>query len=142
MGQVTAQPQPVVLRPGDTVCASNRLQEGGCAVRFLVEHNGHIAPAFAVRHAGRTFAYLNRCAHKLVELDWQEGEIFDAEHRYPGAAIGAMDFLVCATHGALYDPASGVCVGGPCRGAALTAIPVREADGAVWLAGTPASVVK
>lgn len=132
MGQVMAQPQPVVLHPGDKICVSNQLQEGGCGVRFLVEHNGHFGPAFVVRHTGRVFAYLNRCAHKLVELDWQEGEFFDAEHRY----------LVCATHGALYDPASGVCVGGPCRGAALAAVPVREADGAVWLAGTPAAVVK
>jgi nitrite reductase/ring-hydroxylating ferredoxin subunit len=132
MGQVTAPPQPAVLRPGYTVCASNQLQEGGCAVRFQVEHNAHIAPAFAMRHAGRVFAYLNRCAHKLVELDWQQGEFFDAARRY----------LVCATHGALYDPASGVCVDGPCRGAALTAVPVRETDGAVWLAGAPVAVVK
>jgi nitrite reductase/ring-hydroxylating ferredoxin subunit len=101
-------------------------------VRFLVEHNGRVEPAFAVRHAGGVAAYLNRCAHKLVELDWQEGEFFDAERRY----------LVCATHGALYDPASGVCAGGPCRGATLTAIPVREASGSVWLAETPAAVVK
>ncbi|HWR87719.1 MAG TPA: Rieske (2Fe-2S) protein [Acidiferrobacterales bacterium] len=132
MGQVTAQPQLAALRSGDKVCASNELQEGGRGVHFLVEHNGHIGPAFAVRHAERVVAYLNRCAHKLVELDWQEGEFFDAEHRY----------LVCATHGALYDPASGFCVAGPCRGATLTVVPVREADGAVWLAGTPVAVVK
>jgi len=129
---VTAQPQLAALRPGDKVCASNELQEGGRGVRFLVGYNGRVDPAFAVRHAGRVVAYLNRCAHKLVELDWQEGEFFDAEHRY----------LVCATHGAMYDPASGVCVDGPCRGAVLTAVPVRETDGAVWLAGTPAAVVK
>lgn len=124
MGQMNPQPPSIVLQPGDYVCASNQLLEGGCGVRFLVEHCGHIGPAFAVRHAGCTVAYLNRCAHKLVELDWQEGEFFDAEHRY----------LVCTTHGALYDPASGVCVGGPCRGAALTAIPVHEVNGAVYLA--------
>jgi len=129
---VTAQPKPVVLRPGETVCSSNQLQEGGCGIRFLIEHNGHIAPAFVVRHAGLPVAYLNRCAHKLVELDWQEGEFFDADRRH----------FVCATHGALYDPASGSCVGGPCRGAKLTAIPVSEADGAVWLAGTPSAMVK
>jgi nitrite reductase/ring-hydroxylating ferredoxin subunit len=132
MGQVTPQPQPVVLRPGDNVCASNRLQNGGSGVRFQVEHHGCIQSAFVIRHAGRAVAYLNRCAHKRVELDWQEGEFFDAEHRY----------LVCATHGALYDPASGSCVGGPCRGAKLTAIPVREADGAVWIAGTTVAVLK
>jgi len=130
MGQVTTQ--PAILHPGSKVCACAQLPEGGCGVRFLVEHNGHIIPAFAVRHCGRVFAYLNRCAHKLVELDWQKGEFFDAERRY----------LVCATHGALYDPASGNCVGGPCRGAMLTAVPVREAEGVVWIAGAPAVVVK
>jgi nitrite reductase/ring-hydroxylating ferredoxin subunit len=132
MGQVTAQPQLTVLRPGDKVCASNELREGGRGVRFLVEYNGHVGPAFAVRHAGCAVAYLNRCAHKLVELDWQEGEFFDTARRN----------LVCATHGALYDPANGVCVGGPCRGAALTVIPVRETGGALWLAATPPAVVK
>jgi nitrite reductase/ring-hydroxylating ferredoxin subunit len=131
MGQVTA-PRPAALRPGNCVCASSCLQEGGRGVRFQVVHNGGIEPAFAVRHAGRVVAYLNRCAHKLVELDWQEGEFFDAERRY----------LVCATHGALYDPASGDCASGPCRGATLTAIPVREANGSVWLAETSAAVVK
>lgn len=128
MGQVTAQPSAAALRPGDSVCASNQLQEGR-GLRFLVEHNGRSSPAFVVRYAGRAFAYLNRCAHKLVELDWQEGEFFDAGQHY----------LVCATHGAMYDPASGVCAGGPCRGARLTAIPVFEADGSVWLASTAAA---
>ena len=124
--------QPATLRPGDTVCASKQLQEGGCGVRFLVEYNGHVGPAFAVRHAGRAVAYLNRCAHKLVELDWQEGEFFDAERRY----------LVCATHGALYDPASGACVSGPCRGATLTHIQTHEADGKVRLSEINAAVAK
>ncbi|MEK7712156.1 MAG: Rieske 2Fe-2S domain-containing protein [Pseudomonadota bacterium] len=91
-----------------------------------------IQPAFVIRHAGHAVAYLNRCAHKWVELDWQEGEFFDADRRH----------LVCATHGALYDPASGSCVGGPCRGAMPTAITVSEADGAVWLAGTQSAMVK
>jgi nitrite reductase/ring-hydroxylating ferredoxin subunit len=121
------QQPSTVLQPGDYVCASNQLLEGGCGVRFLVDHNGHSGPAFVVRHAGRTVAYLNRCAHRLVELDWQEGDFFDTERRH----------LVCATHGALYDPASGVCVSGPCLGAALTAVPVREMNGAVWLAQSP-----
>jgi len=129
MGQVTAQPSAPALHPGDSVCASNQLQEGGRGVRFLVEHKGGNSPAFVVRHAGRALAYLNRCAHKLVELDWQEGEFFDTERRY----------LVCSTHGAMYDPASGICTAGPCRGARLTAIPVFEADGSVWLASTAAA---
>lgn len=130
MGQMNPQQPAVVLQPGDYVCASNQVLDGGCGVRFLVKYNGHNRPAFVVRHAGRTVAYLNRCAHKLVELDWQEGDFFDTEHRH----------LVCATHGALYDPSSGVCVSGPCRGAALTAVPIREVNGAVWLADSPVTM--
>lgn len=132
MGQVTPRPSTQTLRAGERVCACGELQNGGSGVRFQVEHLGHTQPAFVVRHAGRAVAYLNRCAHKLVELDWQEGEFFDAEHR----------FLVCTTHGARYDPVNGKCVAGPCRGAMLTTIPVLEADGAVWLAGTPAPAIK
>jgi nitrite reductase/ring-hydroxylating ferredoxin subunit len=123
MGQVTVPSQPAILHLGDSVCSSDRLREGGSGVRFQVEHNGCVNPAFAVRHGGRVVAYLNRCAHKLVELDWQEGDFFDAEHRY----------LVCATHGALYDPTTGACVDGPCRGATLTAVSIHEADGMVRL---------
>jgi nitrite reductase/ring-hydroxylating ferredoxin subunit len=115
-----------VLHPGDVVCTSNQLLDAGDGVRFQVERNGQIGTAFAVRHGGRVTAYLNRCAHKLVELDWQEGKFFDTERNY----------LVCSTHGAMYDPASGRCVSGPCRGAALTAVAVHELDGVVWLAGS------
>jgi nitrite reductase/ring-hydroxylating ferredoxin subunit len=132
VGQLTTAPQPQTLRVGDSVCASHCLQDGGSGVRFQIEHHGRLQPAFVVRHAGTVVAYLNRCAHKHIELDWQEGEFFDVEHRY----------LVCTTHGALYDPANGLCVDGPCRGAALTPIPVREAEGAVWLAETAAAVLK
>lgn len=122
-----AQVHPKVLRPGDVVCASNQLLNTGDGVRFVVEQNGQIGPAFAVRHGGKVSAYLNRCAHKLVELDWQEGKFFDAERNY----------LVCSSHGALYDPSSGHCVSGPCRGATLKAVAVHELNGAVWLAGFP-----
>jgi nitrite reductase/ring-hydroxylating ferredoxin subunit len=123
MGQVMSPSQSRTLHPGDSICLSQNLLEGGSGVRFQIEHNGHIVPAFAVRYGGHAVAYLNRCAHKFVELDWQEGEFFDAECRY----------LVCATHGALYEPATGVCVAGPCRGASLTAVPIHEADGLTWL---------
>jgi nitrite reductase/ring-hydroxylating ferredoxin subunit len=68
-------------------------------------------------------AYLNRCAHRSLELDWNEGDFFDAfgEH------------LLCATHGARYAPASGACVGGPCRGAGLVKLAVSEENGDVLL---------
>lgn len=105
------------------ICASDELVEGGSGVRFTVDMRGVSEPAFAVRFRGRVHAYLNRCAHLAVELDWQPGEFFDLSGLY----------LICATHGALYAPESGRCLGGRCNGKGLEAVAVSERDGGVFL---------
>ena len=51
-------------------------------------------------------AYLNRCTHVAMEMDWQPNQFFDDTGRW----------LLCATHGAAYQPDTGACAGGPCRG--------------------------
>jgi nitrite reductase/ring-hydroxylating ferredoxin subunit len=105
------------------ICPPGMLTDGGHGVRFTVRQQGALLPAFAIRYRGRVHAYLNRCAHKLTELDWEPGEFFDAERRY----------LVCATHGALYEPDSGRCVAGPCRGATLVRLQVQETTAGIYL---------
>lgn len=107
------------------ICASAALVEGGDGVRFEVEREGGRASAFAVRFEGRAHAYLNRCAHVGVELDWQPGKFFDSE--------GLV--LICSSHGALYGASTGVCLGGPCRGGGLEKLAVEERDGEVILKG-------
>lgn len=109
--------------PERLICASDALQDGGAGVRFTVERHGRAEPAFAIRFGGRVHAYLNRCAHVPTELDWVEGQFFDADRR----------LLICATHGAVYDPSSGACLGGPCRGGRLVGVAVAEIDGEVLL---------
>lgn len=109
------------------ICASEALAEGGDGVRFVVDEFGLEVPAFAIRFRGRVHAYVNRCAHVPVELDWVEGAFFDLERR----------LIMCATHGAVYDPESGRCLGGPCRGASLRPVHVVEREGAVWLLPVP-----
>ena len=105
------------------ICASAALVDGGKGVRFSVERHGMQRAAFAIRYNGRVHAYLNSCAHIPVELDWLEGEFFDHSKLY----------LICATHGATYEPETGFCILGPCRGQRLTALPVTERDGQVLL---------
>lgn len=105
------------------VCRSDALVDAGDGVRFEVESGGMRHPAFAVRYAGRVYAYRNRCAHVGVELDWQPGRFFDADGMV----------LICSTHGALYDPRTGECRGGPCRGGGLEPVAVDEVDGYVVL---------
>jgi len=106
------------------ICASEALREGASGVRFAVpaQGGGDLA-AFAVRHGGTVCAFVNRCPHMGTELDWQPGEFFDVAGLY----------LVCATHGALFQPATGFCVAGPCRGASLERLPTREDNGRVLL---------
>jgi nitrite reductase/ring-hydroxylating ferredoxin subunit len=105
------------------ICASADLAEGGSGQRFEVEWHGERAPAFVVRFRGRVYAYLNRCAHVPMEMDWKPGEFFDLSGLY----------LICATHGALYAPESGRCQGGRCDGRHLTPLAIAERHGNVYL---------
>ncbi|ANQ84783.1 Rieske (2Fe-2S) protein [Azoarcus olearius] len=105
------------------ICAASELADGGDGVRFTVERFGVVEPAFAVRYRGAVYAYLNRCAHVPVELDWVAGKFFDLS--------GTL--LICAVHGAHYEPESGQCVMGPCKGRRLIALNVVERAGHVYL---------
>lgn len=107
------------------ICASDELVDGGAGIRFEAASDAAEAPvaAFAVRFHGRVHAYLNRCGHIPVELDWQHGQFYDMTGIY----------LICATHGALYDPATGNCVGGRCNGRGLVPLEVTEHGGSVYL---------
>lgn len=79
---------------------------------------------FVVRFEGRVRAYVNRCAHVPVALDWVPGQVFDPDGRT----------LLCSVHGAEYDPASGHCLSGPCSGRGhLEPLDAAERDGWVWI---------
>ena len=104
------------------ICASGALVDGGAGVRFTLDRANDWRSAFAIRFRGTVYAYVNECRHQQTELDWSPGEFFDADKLY----------LICATHGALYEPESGVCIAGPCRGARLARVAVREHDGCIY----------
>ena len=105
------------------ICDSAQVLDGGKGVRFEVEQHGEVQPAFLIRYGGAVYAYLNRCAHVSVELDWAEGEFFDLTGLY----------LMCSTHGATYLPGSGRCIRGPCNGRGLVRLSVEEVGGKVYL---------
>jgi nitrite reductase/ring-hydroxylating ferredoxin subunit len=109
------------------ICASGALRDGGPGVRFRVNAIAGGEKGFAVRHHGEVRAYANRCPHMGTELDWQPGEFFEETGLY----------LICSTHGALFEPNDGFCVAGPCRGAALQPLETAERDGQVFLLGDP-----
>lgn len=108
------------------ICAAADLEEAGKGVRFEVEYFGEAAPAFVLRFKGKVHAYLNRCAHVPMELDWREGEFFDLERRD----------LICSTHGASYAADSGKCIGGPCGKTPLVKLRVEERGGSIYYLGS------
>jgi len=117
-----AEPDASSLAPEpEWLCESAALAERGAAFVFDVLEYGRPLRAFALRIDGAVVAYLNRCTHVPAEMDWQPGQFLDAERRH----------IVCAMHGASYDPRDGRCIGGPGRGR-LTPLRAVERDGAVY----------
>jgi nitrite reductase/ring-hydroxylating ferredoxin subunit len=107
------------------LCSSAELVDSGLAVSFDVNYQGLNSWAFAIRFDGQVHAYLNRCAHVAMEMDFQPNRFFDTSGRW----------LICATHGALYQPQTGRCMAGPCR-RGLVKIDLTEKDGFVhWHTG-------
>ena len=104
----------------NALCSGRDLVDGGRAVSFDVTYAGQTCRAFAIRYQGQVHAYLNRCSHVAMEMDYQPDRFFDNTGRW----------LICATHGASYAPDTGACAGGPCRGG-LVKITLSEADGVV-----------
>ena len=102
------------------LCNATDLVDSGLAVPFDVVYAGATCRAFAVRFDGQVHAYLNRCTHVAMEMDYQPDRFFDETGRW----------LICATHGAHYAPDTGACQGGPCRGG-LIKITLSEHDGVV-----------
>jgi len=104
------------------LCASQALAERGDAWVFDVLLWGRPARAFALRFEGRVVGYLNRCVHVAAEMDWQPGRFLDTQKRW----------IVCALHGATFEPSDGYCIAGPGRGQRLRSLRVAEEGGQVW----------
>jgi nitrite reductase/ring-hydroxylating ferredoxin subunit len=87
--------------------------------------------AFLVNDQGRFHAYVNRCRHMATPLDFVRDQFLSDDGRY----------LMCYTHGALYEFGTGLCVDGPCKGESLYRLPVRV-DGGEVLVGCPEGDLK
>jgi nitrite reductase/ring-hydroxylating ferredoxin subunit len=101
----------------------------GRSLTFRLECQGRTIEAFVVNYEGTLHAYVNQCRHVPMTLDWVENQFFTEDGRY----------LVCATHGAYYEPHTGMCVDGPPCGRALFPIPLRI-EGDRILARCPADL--
>ena len=86
---------------------------------FTLEHDGKEYELFLVKKSGQLFAYINRCPHTGVGLNWQPDQFLDID----------AEWIQCAMHGALFRIENGVCVRGPCAGESLQPVSIRQQDG-------------
>ena len=109
---------------GPALCTLAELAEYG-ARGFSVGEGDWPLRGFAVQLPdGSVRAYQNTCPHAGHPLDLLPHRFLTADR----------SLIVCASHGALFEPATGRCVAGPCPGRSLRALPVAlTPDGVVRL---------
>jgi nitrite reductase/ring-hydroxylating ferredoxin subunit len=91
----------------------------GQTKKFFLQVDGREVECFVVNYGGELFAYVNRCRHVPMTMDWVENQFLTEDGRY----------ILCATHGAAFEPDTGECVFGPPCGKFLDRVPLTiEAD--------------
>lgn len=112
--------------PNHIICALDELADPG-ASEFAVGEGDWPLRGFVVRYQGEVFAYLNSCPHAGHALNWKPEAFFA-----PDSTL-----LMCASHGALFEPDSGKCIAGPCVGQSLRSLDIAVMDGYVVLRSQP-----
>ena len=74
----------------------------GESMKFMLPIRGADEECFLINFSGEFHAYVNRCRHVPMAMDWVDNQFFAEDGRY----------LMCQTHNAYYEPASGECYRG------------------------------
>lgn len=102
------------------VCRFDELENPG-SKEFRVGDGDWPFRGFVVRAGDDVRAYQNYCVHAGHPLNWKPDSFLTPD----GSQI------ICASHGAVYEIKSGVCVAGPCPGKKLRALDLEIREGMV-----------
>lgn len=79
---------------------------------------------FVTQRDGMFYAYQNICPHLGTNLEFMENQFLDMDKEY----------IICSTHGALFQVENGMCVFGPCQGESLKPVHISvHSDGGIYL---------
>jgi nitrite reductase/ring-hydroxylating ferredoxin subunit len=101
--------------------------DDGRARNFVLQMRAGRFHGFVVRREERVFGYLDRCPHAGMPL----AQKLD-DYLIPDGSL-----IACSWHGALFNPDTGLCVGGPCVGQKLSGWPVHVEDGWIKTGAVP-----
>ncbi|MDX1952432.1 MAG: Rieske 2Fe-2S domain-containing protein [Verrucomicrobiota bacterium] len=95
----------------------------GQTLKFRFVREGIRREGFLANFNATIVAYENVCRHVPVTLDYGDNRFFEKSGNY----------FICQTHGAIYEPLTGLCVRGPCGGASLKKIEFELRGGEIWI---------
>ena len=111
---------PAQPGPGTPLCALADLADPGSR-GFMFRQGDQLFLGFVTRAGGEVTGWVDYCPHAGMPLAVVPNRYLTRDG----------NFILCASHGALFQPDTGLCVGGPCGGKFLTPWPVRIEDGRV-----------
>ena len=105
------------------LCAEVEIADPG-AKGFTVPDEIGARELFAVRRDGATHVYVNSCPHIGTPLAFLPDRFLTRDGR----------MILCSTHGAIFEIATGLCVAGPCKGRRLGSVSAMVRDGRIFIA--------
>jgi nitrite reductase/ring-hydroxylating ferredoxin subunit len=105
------------------ICRLDDLEPQG-ARGFAIGSGDWPLRGFVVRVNSEVHGFINRCPHAGHPLNLRP-------HRFL-TADGTL--ILCSSHGALFEKATGFCIAGPCAGQRLRLVPLKVESGFVMLA--------
>jgi nitrite reductase/ring-hydroxylating ferredoxin subunit len=105
------------------ICRLDDIEDSG-ARGFTIGSGDWPLRGFVVRMRTAVHGYINRCPHAGHPLNLKP-------HQFLTRDSG---LVLCSSHGALFEKATGLCVAGPCAGQLLRAVPLKIKAGFVMLA--------
>ncbi|HEX6865853.1 MAG TPA: Rieske 2Fe-2S domain-containing protein [Caulobacteraceae bacterium] len=109
---------PARPAPGTVLCALDEIDK---ARGFRFREGEALFFGFVLRDGERVWGFIDACPHTGQPLSMFGDRYLtrDGEH------------LLCTGHGAMFRPADGVCIAGPCEGRSLAKWPVEVREGEV-----------
>ena len=108
-------------------CQLGDIVDGDARAFDSVDRRLNPTGLFVVRRETQAYCYVNDCPHLHITLDFLPGRFMNKD----------AGLIQCSNHGARFEIENGKCVWGPCRGDALTSLPIEIVNGTVILEAAP-----